>query len=345
MIWRNRKLYNYYPLVKSLEPAPLHPQALDGDERLRAWKRILHQIACGIADFVDFLLGEDVEIMVGARFPQHLSSAASPAPECSTVCSALRVCDTGRDLIRARHWRCKSADSGRSLRDQHTRRNLQPGAHIMRQVGVPSPFHLGGFDLQLHYVHPYLRPGHRSAVLVDHQYLELRWRASCQQPVLLPQAYIAVAPSVLSRSVPGDRLATVVAYSTLHAQLTVEHLGCRHSKRRLQGASVVQTVLSFMERLTGDICIRIRIALGGVGVCIAFGIGLAASGLHGCVGRSRGSSDGEIKTSGLSLLCDQGASLHTGVQAYLSRAIGPTGVEFRLRSDRHRRLWHDERLD
>src|SRR5262249_55723894 len=97
-----------------------------------------------------------------------------------------------------------------------------------------------------------------------------------------------------------------------------------------------------MERLPSDV--RIRIALGGIGVFIAFGIGLAASGLHGCVGRSRGSGDREIKASGLGLLCYQGTSLYTGVQAYLSSAIGPTSVEFRLRRDRHQRLGHDERL-
>src|SRR5262249_3667741 len=151
MAWCDRKLYDCYPLIKSLEPAALHPQALDGDERLRAWKRILHQIACGVADFVDLLLGEDIEVMVGARFPQYLSGDAGPAPERGTMRSALRVRDAGRDLVCASYRGRQGADTGRGLRDQRTRRNLQPGADIVRQVSIPGAFHLGGFDLQLHH--------------------------------------------------------------------------------------------------------------------------------------------------------------------------------------------------
>ena len=99
-----------------------------------------------------------------------------------------------------------------------------------------------------------------------------------------------------------------------------------------------------MRCLTARICgaVRIRTAVCGVGVLVALSVRIAIGGLRGCVGRARGSGDGEIKASGLGLLWYQGASLHTGGQAHLRSAIGPTGVEFCLRSNRYLRIRHDE---
>src|SRR5215471_11161097 len=101
MVRRDRELDNRHALIKGLEPAPLDTQALDGDQGLGAWKWILYQVACRVADFVDFLLGENVQVMVGARFPQHLAYATGPAPDRGTVHPALRVRNAGSDFVRA----------------------------------------------------------------------------------------------------------------------------------------------------------------------------------------------------------------------------------------------------
>src|SRR6266566_3138647 len=121
MVRGDRELDNRHPLVKDLEPAPLDTQALNGDQSLSTWKRILHQIACRVTDFVDFLLGEDVQVMVGARFPQHLTYATGPAPDRGTVPPALGIRDAGSNFVCTRRRGRKGTGAWRSLRDQRTR--------------------------------------------------------------------------------------------------------------------------------------------------------------------------------------------------------------------------------
>src|SRR5262249_41941623 len=111
----------------------------------------------------------------------------------------------------------------------------------------------------------------------------------------------------------------VIPYGALDVQLAIEHLRDWHSKGRLERAIVVQTILDFVERFTADVIGHVRVVIT---VVIS-----ALSVLSVCRIRSRPrGSDGKMKTSGWGVLRYQRTPLHTGVQAHLSRTIGPPSV-------------------
>src|SRR2546428_7468382 len=102
MVRRDGELDDCRRLVQRFKPAPLYPKALDGDQGFGTGKRILHQIARRVTDFIALLLRNDVQVMIRARLPQYLPRASRPASDSRAVHPPLRVRNTGSEAIGAR---------------------------------------------------------------------------------------------------------------------------------------------------------------------------------------------------------------------------------------------------
>src|SRR4029434_2124756 len=128
--------------------------------------------------------------MIRARLPQHLTRASGPASDGRAVHPPLRILNSSSETVSARGgWREGTRLRG-SFRDECTCRTLEPVPVIVRQVGIPSPFDLGGLDLEPFHFHLYGCPGYHRAVLVHHEHLQLCWRTRGPHPILLPQAHV-----------------------------------------------------------------------------------------------------------------------------------------------------------
>src|SRR5215813_12089650 len=186
--------------------------------------------------------------MIRTRLPQHLARARCPASDGRAVRSPLGVRNTGGEAIGARGGGREGTGLRGSRRDTRTCRNLMPAPDIVRQVSIPSPFDLGGLELELFHFHLHSCPGHYRPVLVHYEHPQLRWRPRGPHPILLPQAHVAIPPSIAGRRMPGDVFAAVISYGALDVQLAIEHLRDWHSKGCLERTIIVQAVLDFVER-------------------------------------------------------------------------------------------------
>src|SRR5215475_2635554 len=174
--------------------------------------------------------------MIRTRLPQHLARTSGPASDGRAVRPSLRIRNAGGEAIGARGGWHEGTGLRGSLRDERTCRNLEPVPDIVRQIGIPSPFDLGGLDLESFHFHLHGRPGYHRAVLVHHEHPQLRWRTRGPHPILLPQAHVAIATSIAGRRMSSDIFAAVIPYGTLDVQLAIEHLCGWHSKGRLERA-------------------------------------------------------------------------------------------------------------
>src|SRR4029453_15275700 len=172
--------------------------------------------------------------MIRARLPQHLTRASGPASDGRAVHPPLRVLNSSSETVSARGgWREGTSLRG-SLRDERTCRNLEPVPDIVWQVGIPNPFHLPSLDLEAPHFPRHGCPGYPRAVLVHHERPQLCWRTRGPHPILLPQAHVAIAPSIAGRRMSSDIFAAVIPYGALDVQLAIEHLRDWHSKGRLE---------------------------------------------------------------------------------------------------------------
>src|SRR5215813_4376712 len=230
--------------------------------------------------------------MIRTRLPQHLACTGRPASDGCAVRPSLRIRNAGGEAIGARGgWREGTGLRGR-LRNERTCRNLEPVPDVVWQVGVPSSFDLGGLDLESFHFHLHGCPSYHRAVLVHHEHPQLRWRTRGPHPLFLPQAHVAIAPSIAGRCMSSDIFATVIPYGALDVQLAIKHLRGWHSKGRLERAIVVQAVLDFVERFTAYVIGHAR-----VGSTVVIGV-LSVLIVRRIRPMPRG-SDGEVKTSGL----------------------------------------------